>query len=78
MGSSHLGFYPNAPFLKDRGYTTRRIIKYFSKKQKNEFICVKLNKFHLLRKPLTKLKLIFRGNSRYTALLISLTTKSQR
>ena len=78
MGSSHQGFYPNVPFFQDGAYKTRRIIKYFSKKQKNEFICVKLNKFHLLRKSLTKLKLIFRGNSRYTAILISLTTKSQR
>ena len=41
MGSSHQGFYPNAPFFQDRGYKTRGIIKYFSKETKNEFICVK-------------------------------------
>ena len=34
-------------------------------------------KFHLLRKLLTKLKLIFCSNSRYIVILISLTRKSQ-
>ena len=34
MGSSHQGFYPNALFFQDGGYKTRRIIKYFQKKQK--------------------------------------------
>ena len=42
MGSSHQDFYPNVPFFQDGAYKTRRIIKYFSKKQKNEFICIKL------------------------------------
>ena len=48
MGRSHQGFYLSAPFFQDRGFKTRRIIKYFSKetkkkkKKKNEFICVKL------------------------------------
>ena len=42
MGSSHQVFYPNASIFQDGGYKTRRIIKYFSKKQKNEFICMKL------------------------------------
>ena len=43
MGSSHQGFYPNAPVFQGGGYKTRRIIKYFSKEtKKNEFICVKL------------------------------------
>ena len=37
-----------------------------------------LRKFTLLSKSRTKLKLIFRGDSRYTVILISLTTKSQR
>ena len=42
MGSSHQGFYPNAPFFQDGGYKTRITIKYFSKETKNDFICVKL------------------------------------
>ena len=42
MGSSHQGFYLNALFFQDGGYKTRRIINYFSKETKNEFICVKL------------------------------------
>ena len=42
MGSSHQGFYANAPFFQHGGYKTRRIIKYFSKETKDEFICVKL------------------------------------
>ena len=42
MGSSHQDFYPNASFLQDGGYKTRRTIKYFPKETKNEFICVKL------------------------------------
>ena len=42
MGRSHQGFYPNVLFFQDGGYKTRRIIKYFSKETKNEFICVKL------------------------------------
>ena len=42
MVSSHQGFYSDAPFFQDGGYKTRRIVKYFSKETKNEFICVKL------------------------------------
>ena len=42
MGSNHQGFYQNAPFFQDGSYKTRRIIKYFSKETKNEFICLKL------------------------------------
>ena len=42
MESSHQGFYPNVPYFQDAGYKTRRIIKYYSKETKNEFICVKL------------------------------------
>ena len=42
MGSSHQGFYPNAPFFQDGGYKTGRIIKYFLKETKKEFICVKI------------------------------------
>ena len=42
MGSRHQGFYRNAPFFQDGGYKTTRIIKYFQKKQKYEFVCVKL------------------------------------
>ena len=34
MGSSHQGFYPNAPFFQDEGYKPRAIIKYFSKEAK--------------------------------------------
>ena len=42
MGSSHQRFYANAPFFQDGGYKTRKIVNYFSKETKNEFICVKL------------------------------------
>ena len=43
MGSSHQGFYPDAPFFQYGGYKTRRVIKYFSNEiKKNEFIYVKL------------------------------------
>ena len=42
MGSNHQGFYSNAPCFQDRGYKTKRIIKYISKETKDEFICVKL------------------------------------
>ena len=39
MGSSHQGFYPNAPFSQDGGYKTRRIIKHFSKGTKKYYLC---------------------------------------
>ena len=42
MGSSHQDFYPNAPFFKARVIKPGELLSTFQKKQKNEFICVKL------------------------------------
>ena len=42
MGRRDQGFYPNAKFFQNGGYKTKRIIKYFLKEKKNEYICVKL------------------------------------
>ena len=42
MGSSHQGFYPNAPFFKTGVIKPGELLSTFQKKQKNEFICVKL------------------------------------
>ena len=41
MGSSHQGFYPNAPFFQDGVIKPGELLSTFQKKQKNEFICVK-------------------------------------
>ena len=105
-------FLQNIELFKTRVIKSGELLSTFQKKQKNEFICVKLvttfifcdkkvpfiaflskisinhylninslnslfEKFHLLRKSLAKLILIFCGDSRCTAILISLTTKSQ-
>ena len=42
MGSSHQGFYTNAPFFQDGVTKPGELLSTFQKKQKNEFICVKL------------------------------------
>ena len=42
MGSSHEGFYPNAPFFQDGGYTVELLSTFQKKQQKKEFIYVKL------------------------------------
>ena len=43
MGSNYQGFYPNASFFQDRGFIKPgELLSTFQKKQKNEFICVKL------------------------------------
>ena len=41
MGSSHQGFYPNAPFFQDGGYTVGELLSTFRKKQKK---CIYLRK----------------------------------
>ena len=57
-------------------------IAFLSKISINHYLIINslnslFEKFHLLRKSLAKLILIFCGDSRCTAILISLTTKSQ-
>ena len=43
MGSSHKGFHPNVPFFFKTGVIKPvKLLSTFQKKQKNEFICVKL------------------------------------
>ena len=42
MGSSHQGFHQNAPFFKTGVIKPVELLSAFQKKQKNEFICVKL------------------------------------
>ena len=42
MGSSHQGFYQNVPFFKDGVIKPGELLSTFQKKQKNEFVCVKL------------------------------------
>ena len=42
MGRSHEGFYPNATFFKTWVIKPGELLSTFWKKQKNEFICVKL------------------------------------
>ena len=41
-GEQPPGFILEYAIFQDGGYKIRRIIKYFSKETKNEFICVKL------------------------------------
>ena len=42
MGSSHQGFYPNVSFFQDGVIKPGELLSTFQKKQKDEFICVKL------------------------------------
>ena len=66
--------------------TLQYLLKTFCQRSLNKSITTFLlivkipffENFHLLRKSFTKLKLIYRGYCRYTAISISLTTKSQR
>ena len=42
MGSSHQGFYTNAPFFQNGIIKPGELLSTFQKKQKNELIFVKL------------------------------------
>lgn len=66
----------NAPFLYSEGHKINRNIKFFSKKKKKAttrkgiyLSKTSRQKLHILKKSFAKLKSIFRGNSRFAAIL---------